>query len=787
MFLRILKNDLKRKKTMNVILLLFVILCSAFAAASVNNIIAVSGGIEHYFEKAGLADYFIISKQPRGGATDKIIAECSYVDDFKQEDCIFATSEALKTPKGKLMEFSNVLLVNDISRMQINIFDENNDPITSVEEGKVWITGGVPRRENVKVGDRFTFSLGDTETEFEVAGFGKDALLGSDMMANPRLLMNPKDFEKLLSDQKISGYDLGQTIYIKSDDTNKLESALSDIDSALFSGSRSLIKTTYMMNMLVAVIVLVISVGLILVAFIAMRFTIRFTISEEFHEIGVMKAIGIKNASVRSLYIVKYLGIAVVGAFIGYFASLPFGSMMLESVSENMVLGSDHSVLIGILSCLAVVGLMLLFSYTSTRKVNKLSPIDAVRNGQTGERFRKRSILRLGKSRLGSTGFMAVNDVLSEPRHYSLLTAVFTVCISMVMILAVTADTLDSDSMLYLLSVTKSDAYYFDSTKVMEVMSGAKTIKESEEEIEDLLAQQGMPARVFLEEMYSLPVASKEGHFTVRFMKCDDTDAADYVYTEGYPPSKEDEIAITIQVAEKLNVQTGDHITITIAEEPREFMVTALFQSFNDLGECGRFHQDMELPDTMMTNAFAYQVDFDDDPDEAEIHRRIEKLKKVTDNKNIYDVKGFVNDCMGVSDTISAVRDLTLLVAMAIVILLSVLMERSVISREKPQIALMKAMGFSSGSVICHHILRFVITGIAAAVISSLLVIPLTNLIISPIFGMMGAVADIGYTFDAPMLFGFYPAVILAVVVLSVTFTALYTKTIKASDTASIE
>lgn len=36
---------------MNVILLIFVILCSTFAAASVNNIIAVTGGLDYYFER----------------------------------------------------------------------------------------------------------------------------------------------------------------------------------------------------------------------------------------------------------------------------------------------------------------------------------------------------------------------------------------------------------------------------------------------------------------------------------------------------------------------------------------------------------------------------------------------------------------------------------------------------------------------------------------------------------------------------------------------------------------
>ena len=56
MFWRILKKDLKRKKTMNVIMLLFIILSSMFAAAAVNNVVAVNGGIDSYFELAGVPD-----------------------------------------------------------------------------------------------------------------------------------------------------------------------------------------------------------------------------------------------------------------------------------------------------------------------------------------------------------------------------------------------------------------------------------------------------------------------------------------------------------------------------------------------------------------------------------------------------------------------------------------------------------------------------------------------------------------------------------------------------------
>ena len=61
MYLNILKRDLKRKKTMNVILLIFVLLSAMFMSSSANNIIAVTSGLDYFFEKAGMADYYVLA------------------------------------------------------------------------------------------------------------------------------------------------------------------------------------------------------------------------------------------------------------------------------------------------------------------------------------------------------------------------------------------------------------------------------------------------------------------------------------------------------------------------------------------------------------------------------------------------------------------------------------------------------------------------------------------------------------------------------------------------------
>ena len=70
---------------------------------------------------------------------------------------------------------------------------------------------------------------------------------------------------------------------------------------------------------------------------------------------------------------------------------------------------------------------------------------------------------------------------------------------------------------------------------------------------------------------------------------------------------------------EKLGAKVGDTVTLAIDGEDKEFIVTASYQSMNNLGESGRFHQDYETDDRGISTAFAFQADFKDDPDAEEI------------------------------------------------------------------------------------------------------------------------------------------------------------------------
>ena len=788
MYLRILKKDLKRKKTMNCILLLFVILSSMFASSSVNNIVTVVNGLDYYFEKAGISDYAFIEKEDDSGTSiSEILEKESSVKEYRKEEVIFSTAEHFIRNGKKLSDFSNMAMIMSIDEAKLNYLNSDNDIIKEVAPGKVYLSTFLSKDSGLEIGDTFQLVFGENELTLEFAGIVKDAFLGSEMMANPRIILSRSDYEKIRSDSYALNGNIGAIYYVNTDDIKALESAATDGTNIMFDGSVSTLKTTYVMNILTAGMLLVVSICLILVSFVILRFTIGFTIAEEFREIGVMKAVGIRNRSVRGIYLVKYFGIAVIGAIIGYTLSVPFGNMMLASVSENMVLGNENSVLIGILCSIAVVGIILLFCWSCTGKIKKMSPIDAVRSGQTGERFHKKGFIHLAKSKLGTTGFLSLNDVLSSPKQYGIITIVFAICIMLVMILANVANTLNSEKLLFLLGTTESDVYLSDSTRITEVMSGSKTLEEANDEIEKILSNNGMPGNVHVELMKNIPVSFEDTKTTVMFQQCRDTKASDYTYSKGTAPQYENEIALTEPVAEKLGAEIGDTVKLTIDGKEGEYIITALFQSFCQLGEAGRLHESVYIPDSQIAGSMAFQIDFDDEPDKKEIDSRIEKLKSIFGNDQVYNGKAYVNDTTRASDTIKQVKNLILLISIIIIIMISVLMERSFISKEKPEIALMKAIGFKSSSIIAHHTARFFIVSIAASIISIILCKPLTKLIADPIFGIMGAVSGISYEINKIEIFAVYPLVILAATLAGAFLTALYTKTIKASDTSDIE
>lgn len=788
MFFRILLRDLKRKKTMNVILLLFIILAAMFVASGINNVISVINGIDYYFDAADIKDYVIITMGDNSrGNIEKAVKGKSIVKSYSIEAGLFGGDNTVTDLNGEYLDTKNATVYQSVKNIGINYFLMNGEKLTEIPKGHVYVTGSFLEKNNLKAGDTIKITLHGVSLKLIIDGNVKDALLGSEFMGNTRFILNDEDIQKFYDDEEISAHYQGEIAYIETDNINELYQIVSDIPGIAFDGDRAMLKMCYVMDMVVAFIILVLSVCLIIVSFAVLKFSISFTICEELREIGVMKAIGLKDGTIRSLYIVKYLVLSFIGAVIGFVLSIPFGNLLLESVTKNMILGNDMGYLSNLAGAVFVVAVIIIFAYGCTRRVKKLAPMDTIRMGQTGERFSRKSVFRIGKCHVGNSIFLSVNDVASNPRRFLTIIISFFIFTLFVLVLVNTTTTLGSDSLVESFS-TRSDLYMTDVTGAMENMSAGRegVIRDLDKRAQEL-TDNGMPARLCIEAQYKYSIEFEgKSYAAITCQQGINTTAKDYEYIEGLVPANKNEIAITRQISKMTGAKIGDTIIIDFGSEKLNCVVTAYFQTMNQLGEIIRLHDAAPTDFKYISGLMQYQINFMDSPDKQELDNRKEKIKEMYDNDKVMDAREYCNDCMGVLDTMKAVQQMLLIITFAVIILVTVLMEQSFLTDEKSQIAMLKAVGFKDCTVILWHTLRFAIIAFVSALLAGICSIPVTDICISPIFAMMGE-TDVKFVISPIQIFVIYPMVIFVVTVLTAGMVSLRTKSVKSSDTANIE
>lgn len=790
MYLNILKKDLKRKKAMNVILLTFIILATMFVSSSVNNIVSVTSALDNYLEMADAPDYFAATMNKASSENiEKALSTAEAIDSLSKEKIIYMSQSNIKGDNITMPVGTHILQSN--RDMSINYFLDDNTILHGVEKGFVYIIESSMEKAGLKKGDIITIEIEGISKDFTVAGSIKDAVLGSGQLSMTRYIINEEDFEEYISVEKLDKYYGGELIYIKTSDIDKLLSEIADAEeSFVFIMDKAMIKFTYIFDMIVTGILLVVSLILIAIAFVVLRFTITFTLSEEFREIGVMKAIGIGNFKIRGLYLVKYSGLSVIGAVIGLALSFPFGEMLMSVSSKSVILGNENAFFVNIICSLLVVAVILLFCFSCTGKVKKMTPIDAIRNGQTGERFRKKSIMSLGKSKLGATAFLAANDIVSSPKRFTIITITFILCLSLLLMLSATVSTLKSDSLIGTFGLAHCDVVINGGETIMEFMvdGGREKMTEYLDDMEQKLAENGIPAKCIQELWFYLTVIHGENSCKINTYQGTGTTMDMYEYTAGTAPQSCNEIAITRIAAESLNANIGDTITIKTIDGEKDYIITAFFQSMNTQGSTIRLYADEYINYAQSAGGIGTQIIFTDSPDEEKTALRIEKIKELyPEFTEVLTCSEWVQKNVGVSDTLDSVKQLVAILTVVLTALITVLMERSFIAKEQGEIALMKAIGARNGRIYAYHALRFLFVGIIAVIIGEIFAMPLTHLCIDPIFRMMGMELAVDYVIEPIEMFISFPVIILATTTVSAFLTSLYTRKIKSSDTAGIE
>lgn len=150
MYLDILKRDVKRKKTMNIILLLFTILAATFVSSGLSNVITVMNGTDYFLDKAGIGDYMVITQGGDGGVR-KILDQSSNVKSYRVEKGYWVSKDNLTLHKKHIDMKNNAVMMQSIDNKGIRYFQTDNSILTKVKKGDIYVTTGFLKKNGLKI------------------------------------------------------------------------------------------------------------------------------------------------------------------------------------------------------------------------------------------------------------------------------------------------------------------------------------------------------------------------------------------------------------------------------------------------------------------------------------------------------------------------------------------------------------------------------------------------------------------------------------------------------------
>ena len=787
MFFHILKRDLKRKKTMNFIILLFVILAVTFIGSSASNLAAVAGSLDNYFQQADVGDYTVLERGENGKSAAEIARGLDCVTKIRVETILY-NPDGIEF-NGENTSSSSIDMLSSIDNRIEHYYDGDNNELTAVPQGGAYVRKSYLDSIGMSIGDQFSIKIGSTRQTFTVKGYLKDAALGGSMINAPRIVIHHADFQKFMADEAIDSYK-GTITFIDTDNIPAVEQAMNDCQNLLFAAAKSLLQLAYMMEMIVVGLLMILSLCLILIALVILRFTITFTLSEEFREIGIMKAIGIPNGKIRSLYLVKYLVLSLLGAVLGVILSIPFGELLLRQASENLMISAGNSLPLGIFCAMGVVAVIMLFCWRSTRIVKTYTPVDAIRSGSTGERYKKKGLLRLSRSHMRPVPFMSFNDILSGFGKYTIMLITFTVGMVLISIVLNSISTLRSPKLLSWFGMAECDVLLTDNENFSGYFTedGREKLEADIRQIQKQMETQGYNAEVFSEVGYKFTITKgKLSAKSIAFEGVNTTADQYSYYIEGTPPQNRREIAVTHVIANKIGASIGDTVTITSPEGDRYYIISALFQTMTSTGEGIKFHEDEHYSFTYVYGVYPFQIRFNDNPSQAELNQRIETIRELYPDCEVQTAGEYADQGTGgAGGYLNDTKSLIVLVVILINILVAVLMEKSFLTKERGEIAMLKAIGFKNRSIIGWQVMRITVVMLLAALVSGVISTPLSELTSGAIFRALGA-KTIRFDVNVLEAYMIYPAFIIAVTIFFVFLTALSIRKVNSNEINCVE
>lgn len=708
MYYKIIRNDISKSKAITLTTMIFVAAAAMLVSLAAILVVNLSGSIDTLMTRAKTPHFMQMHSGEIDTARLTAFAEQnSNVDEFQVLE--FLNSD------GAQIVIGGKSLANNVQDNGLSIQSEKFDyllnldsNVINVSDGELYVPICYMKDNTAKVGDKAVIS----GKEFTVAGFLRDSQMNSTLSSSKRFLVSKNDYAEIKS--------LGSMEYLIEFRLKDL-SALGAFETAYTSAGLEANGPTItyglfkMINaisdgFMIAVILLV-SVLVVGITFMCIRFTLLAKIEDDFREIGVMKAIGLRVSDIKKIYFQKYAAIAAVGCIFGFALSFVFRGMLLENIrlymgkSEN----SSFALLFGIIGVLLVFLAIIAYVSGVLKRFRKISAAQAIRFGISQEKYSRAKHLILSKNRLFDTNiFLGVKDVLARKSLYATMLAVLVISAFIIIVPQNLHNTISSKSFISYMGIGNYDL------RVDIQQTG--NISEKGAEIKQAMISDSEISKYVVLTTKTFNVKIEDGSEERIKIELGDHSIFPIEYSKGRAPAAEDELALSAINANELGKKVGDTIILLIEGKEKNLTVCGIYSDVTNGGKTAKAVFTDNSADIMWSVIGAELVD------KSLVGGKVSEYADRFEFAKISGIDEFVEQTFG--STISSIEKASyaaITVALMITVLVTLLFMKMLVAKDRYDIAVLKAFGFTNSDIKVQYVTRSVLVLIVGIVLGTLL------------------------------------------------------------------
>jgi len=709
MYLRYAMGDLVRNKGVNAALLVVLVLSALLMATGAMVIERLAGSINQLSEQGRPPDFLQMHKGDFDrAALDRFATEHDdEIDAWLVEEMLGFDSASLAWQRPGTGEHGDLSSsrIDNLFVAQNEEFDLLVDETGSAVEpavGEVYVPVLYEQRYGLTAGDVLTVQTDSGPHELEVQGSVRDSQMAASLSPSSRFLVHPEDLGALGRAGGAAPEVIVEYRLTGDGGANAMQTAYEGDGGLPTNGQAITGPQLRIISMisdgLVAFALVFVSLVLIAIALLNLRFVISGTLEDEVHEIGAMKAVGMPDRAIAGLYLAKYGVLTLVACVVGGLLAVPAATALTQGIQASYAEApvGVWTVLVPLVALAVVYLTVLAICRGVLGRVRKIDVVNALVHGstldekQTARRARKQArwVRRTG---LASSSGERVNrrfallDLRAEGRAWSLVPVVFFLTAVLVTMPANLVSTFESPRFVTYLGAPERDlrADVVFQEDVDGVKDGLVAAMQGDDRLTDV--------RTYGSVDYSAD--SEDGRARLRVEIGDHEDSGIRFSAGGLP--HDGQIALSVLNADKYQVGVGDDLTVYDGDDPTTVQVSGIYQDVTDGGHTAK------MSGEVTEGASAYTVYADLSDDGAEPAGIAAEYDEQFPTAGVKPTQEYVRDVLEVLiDSLRTAAWIALVFGIGVAVLITSLFLKLRLTRDRSKMGVLSAIGFSASEIV---------------------------------------------------------------------------------------